>query len=672
MIAAPASRNDPCPCGSGRRYKHCHGAAAAGAAPADRAPPPADAEAHWRQVLALDPANAEAHFHLGNLLRERGEALPAVVEYEHALAAAPGHAGILNNLGLALEAAGEHPRAERCYRDVLARDPAHADALGNLANLRYAQHDYAETTAIYDRLFAIRRDAPAAVHTQRAIAQMNAGRKDAAEASFREALRRAPDDARLHLNLARLLTNERRYADAEPLLARALELDPRHTEALVCLTNVRQQICSWDGIGTLWASIERALREGGGTGPAFSPFAVLSMPFPPQTQLAAGRQWAASMAPAAPAPRPAVAQTRDERLRVAFVCSDFREHATTYLSLDFWERIDRRRIEAFAYGIEPEDPGPRGQETARAFEHFADVSALSTARIASRIRADRIAIAIDLNCYCGKPRDGLFASGLAPIQINYLGYAGTSGAPWYDYLVVDRFGAPEHMQPFYSERLLHLTACSFPSDGRRAPAGPPPSRAECALPERGFVFACFNNAYKILPDVFAIWMRLLRAVPGSVLWLLETTAQGAANLRAEAARAGIDPARIIFARMVPNERHMARIAAADLFVDTFPYGAHTTASDALLVGLPLVTCAGETLASRLAGSHLRAAGMGDLVTTSFADYEALALRLAQDPGELARLRARLVANRHTQPLHDMAKYAREFEDGLLRIWRERG
>jgi predicted O-linked N-acetylglucosamine transferase (SPINDLY family) len=211
---------------------------------------------------------------------------------------------------------------------------------------------------------------------------------------------------------------------------------------------------------------------------------------------------------------------------------------------------------------------------------------------------------------------------------------------------------------------------AFPSDTTRLPAGAPPSRAACGLPEDRFVFCCFNNTYKILPDVFAIWMRLLAALPNSVLWLLETSAEAKTNLRQEAQRAGIDAQRLIFASRVGVGEHVARNAAADLFLDTYPYGAHTTANDALLAGLPLLTCAGETLVSRIAGSQLNAIGLPELITTSFGEYEALALQLATDPGLLKSYRERLAANRRTTPLFDMARYARDFEDAMLRVWDE--
>jgi len=243
-------------------------------------------------------------------------------------------------------------------------------------------------------------------------------------------------------------------------------------------------------------------------------------------------------------------------------------------------------------------------------------------------------------------------------------------APQNPYIFTDRFSLPEHLQPFYTERPLYMPHMAFPSDTTRRPAGPPPSRAACGLPESGFVFCCFNAAYKILPEVFALWMRLVAAVPGSVLWLLETSAEAKENLRREAAAAGIAPQRLIFASRVGIGAHMARHAGADLFLDTYPYGAHTTANDALLAGLPVLTCTGDTLVSRICGSQLHAIGLPELVTESFAAYEALALELATEPQRLQSYRARLAANRATAPLFDMARYARDFEEAMARIWAE--
>ncbi|HEX3633339.1 MAG TPA: tetratricopeptide repeat protein, partial [Casimicrobiaceae bacterium] len=588
------------------------------------------------------------------------------------LSRAPGHAGVLNNLGLSHEAQGDTAAAEACYRDVLAVTPNHPDALANLANIQFGREDYTAAAGSYQRVFAIRRDAPAWVWVRRGIAQDRIHDMAGAEASFLEASRLAPDDLQIHSNLATHQMGLAHYADAEPTLLRTLELDPGNPYALSMLAHSRQQRCVWTGLDALFAQVGAALaRPPHGDGRyTVNPFPLLAMPSDARAQLLAAQRWAATMAPAVPVPRPKPTMPAGARLRVGFVSADLREHPMMHLQLEHWERIDRARIETFSYGLRATDPGPIGRRAARALEHFADVSAETTEQIHRRIRADGIAILFDLNGYTAGGDTRLMGLRPAPIQVNSLGFPGTLGVDWYDYILVDRFGAPEAMQPFYTERLWHMSHSSVPSDTTRAPHGQPPSRAECGLPERGFVFCCFNKSFKILPPVFAIWMRLLRAVPGSVLWLLASEAEATANLRRETAAAGVDPARLVFAPKVPQERHLARHAAADLFVDTFPYGAHTTTNDALLAGLPVLACAGETLVTRLAGGQLHAIGLPELVAGNFAEYEAFALRLALEPQTLVRLRSRLVANRDTYPLFDMARYTRDFEDGLQTIWRD--
>jgi predicted O-linked N-acetylglucosamine transferase (SPINDLY family) len=341
-----------------------------------------------------------------------------------------------------------------------------------------------------------------------------------------------------------------------------------------------------------------------------------------------------------------------------------------FLSAEFWEKIDRSRLEMFAYDLRRDDDNALLRRAKAAFEHYVNVSDVSVPGIAQRIRDDRIAILIDRMGYTVHACVSIFAFRPAPLQINCIGFPGTLGADWYDYIFTDRFSLPEHLQRFYTERPLYMPHMAFPSDTTRLPPGPPPSRAACGLPEKAFVFCCFNNSFKILPEVFAIWMRVLQAVPGSVLWLLDTSDETKANLRREAAAAGVDAQRLIFAPRVGVGEHVARHAVADLFLDTYPYGAHTTANDALLAGLPLLTCVGDTLVSRIAGSQLLAIGLSELITTNFADYEALALKLATEPALLASHRQRLAANRKTTPLFDMARYARDFEDAMLRIWDE--
>jgi protein O-GlcNAc transferase len=689
MIGPPVSRNSPCPCGSGKRYKDCHGAlngqapdvtisgeASIGAlldrarstlAAGDRT----GALSLWQQILAIDPDHAESLFHLANSRREAGDARAAIAAYDRLLHAAPGHAAGLNNLGLALESAGDRERAFECYQQVLAADPKQPDALGNLANALFDRGEFEASAETYDRLFAIRVELPVPTVVRRGIALQKSRRLDAAEAAFREAARRWPDDPQILTNIGSLCIEQGRYRDADEPLTRALELDSSNAYALSMLAHARAHLCRWDRIDELFAALRNMLDGNSRTGPwRVAPLALHAMPMPPSTLLRAARQWALNFAPAMPALPPEVHIAPGERPRVGFVSTDFRQHPVAHLMLELWERLRGGRFETFAYGLVPADTGTTGQRIAHAFDRFSDLSAESATAIAQRIRADRVAVLFDLNGYTHNARPEVFAQRPAPVQINSMGFPGSLGADCYDYIHVDPFVAPLAAQQDYAERFFYMPNAYVPSDTSRAPEGPAPSRAACGLPDTGFVFCCFNNAFKILPDVFATWMQLLAALPGSLLWLLASNADAQANLRREAERSGVAGERLIFAPRIPLAEHMARHAVADLFLDTSPYGAHTTTNDALLAGVPVLTCAGTTLASRNPGSQLRAIGLPELVTSTFTEYGGLALDLARNPQRLAPLRTRLARNRRTHPLFDMARYTRDFEDGLGRLWAE--
>jgi protein O-GlcNAc transferase len=631
---------------------------------------PDQAAAAWRSALSVDPSDAEAHFLLGNHYRERGQAQEAIAEYQTALGTAPDNTAVLNNLGLALEDAKERNRALDCYRRALAVDPNQADALGNLANAQFHHNDFAASAENYERLFAIRTDLPLATLLRRAVALQKSRRSEEAEACFLEAAIRSPDDAQILTNIGSLYMEQTRYSDAETPLARAVDLDPTNPYTLAMLAHARQHRCQWQGIDELFGALQRLLDSPKEHSWRVIPFPLLAMPLPARTHLRAAQEWALGIHRGPLRPRPTAPASSDGRLRIGFVSSDFRTHPVASLLTEVWERIDRNRLETFAYGTVPVDTSPVGQRIARSFEHFVDVSAEQTANIVERIRSDGVAVLFDLNGYTHNARPEIFAQRAATLQINSMGFPGTLGAEWYDFIHVDPFVAPDEMRSHYTERFFRMPHAYVPSDTYRAPTGTKPMRSAAGLPDESFVFCCFNNTFKLLPEVFAVWMRLLLAVPNSILWLLGTNTDAMTNLRREMTKAGVDPHRLVFAPSVGNAQHLARIALADLFLDTSPYGAHTTTNDALLVGVPVVTCAGDTLASRNPGSQLRAIGLPDMVTSTLVEYEALALRLASDPSALASVRARLVKNRATYPLFDMARYARDFEDGLLRIWHD--
>jgi predicted O-linked N-acetylglucosamine transferase (SPINDLY family) len=383
------------------------------------------------------------------------------------------------------------------------------------------------------------------------------------------------------------------------------------------------------------------------------------MPLAPSAQRRVAEAWTRFTLPSSPSVRASPRASRP-RLRIGYVSSDFRDHAIAYLLCEVWERHDRARVETTAYSIGPRVASPLRTRIERAFDRFHDAFDETPEQTAQRIRGDGIDVLIDLNGHTRGARSEIFAMRPAPRQLSWLGYVGTQGAPWIDYVVTDRFAAPEALQAAFTERFLYLPDCYCPSDTRRQ-AGAGASRTDAGLPAEGFVFCCFNNTYKILPAVFDVWMRLLDALPGSVLWLSPGEDRAIANLRREAAARGIAADRLVFAAHVPLPEHLARHEHADLFLDTTPHSAGTTANDALLMGVPVLTCAGDTMASRLAGSQLHAIGLAELVTAGLAEYEARALALARDAQQMAELRTRLSANRRTASLFDIARFTRDLE-----------
>jgi predicted O-linked N-acetylglucosamine transferase (SPINDLY family) len=354
-------------------------------------------------------------------------------------------------------------------------------------------------------------------------------------------------------------------------------------------------------------------------------------------------------------------------LRLGYVSSDFRHHAIAALLTEVWERHDRSRFATHAYSIGPREPSPLRARIEAAFDHFADCFDEDAADTARRIREDGIDVLIDLNGYTTYARTRIFALRPAPVQLGWLGYLGTMGADFIDYVVTDDYVTPPEAQRHFTERFLCLPHCYCPSDTRRIVEPHAPSRDSCGLPSDGFVFCCFNNGYKIRPNVFDVWMRLLTGVPRSVLWLASGSPTSVANLRHEAAQRGIDPERLVFAPRVPPPEHLARHACADLFLDTLPYNAGTMTNDALFMGLPVLTCVGSTMAGRVAASQLHAIGLAELAANDLSTYEAMALQLALEPSSLAFLRARLAENRRSHPLFDMARFTRDLEDSLLHV-----
>jgi protein O-GlcNAc transferase len=508
----------------------------------------------------------------------------------------------------------------------------------------------------------------------------------------------AVQDPGLHLQLGVALSRLERYQDAVKALFDVLRRDPRCAAAFAQLGNVFQflrmpeearesfrnacalgrspvemlaaivytslEASRWDDLDADLAALERDVAAGKGQ-PA--PFFCLNFSWTRTQQLAAARAQAAAVAQgsaplAARSARPAHAP-----IRIGYVSGDLREHATAYLIADVFERHDCERFKIHAYSYGDDDGSPMRRRIETAFGgNFVEAREMPSAALARRIRSDGIDVLFDLKGYTLHARSDIFAYRAAPIQVNYLGYPGSLGSAHYDYIIGDPIVTPCAHADGYAEMIAQLPNCYQPND-RHRPLGPPAARAECGLPQDAFVFCCFNANYKITPQVFDRWCALLRRIDGAVLWLYVANAQARRNLSAEAQRRGIDPARLFWAATLPLAQHLQRIQAADLFLDTWPVNAHTTASDALWAGVPVLTVLGETFAARVAASLLESAGLPELVARDVDAYERLAIELARDRPRLAALRQRLARNRDTCALFDSARYTRDFEALIERM-----
>lgn len=543
----------------------------------------------------------------------------------------PDQVNAFNALGIALVSQGRRAEALALFLRAAELDPQSMEAHNNIGNVLTELHRYAE----------------AVPHLRRVIA-------------------RNPALAEAHHNLGLALYHLQRYDEAAASFERALGASPSMTYTLGNLIRSETAICRWRDLeGHL-----RLLRERlGDRSTVEEPFVAVTVLQSPQEQLLCAEAYARDKyAQQSAPPSPGARVRSNSRLRLAYLSADFRQHPTAFLIAGLLERHDRSKFDVFGLSFGADDQGEMRQRVMRGLDRFLDVRDHDDAQVARLMRDLEIDIAIDLMAYTAHARPGILANRPAPVQVAYLGFPGTTGAGFIDYLVADRFVVPEQDQCWYSEKIVYLPDCYQVNDDRRRIAERTPARAAVGLPAQGFVFCCFNDNYKIQPQMFDIWMRLLGKIPDSVLWLLESNPWARQNLESEAKARGVDPHRLIFAPRLAPEEHLARQRLADLFLDTLPCNAHTTASDALWSGLPVLTCSGNTFAGRVAGSLLQAVGLPELITYTHQDYETLATRLASDATLLGGLREKLARNRSTHSLFDTDRFRRHIELAYLTMW----
>jgi protein O-GlcNAc transferase len=617
-----------------------------------------------KQAIILAPEFAQAHSNLGNALEDQGRLDAAIAAYRKAASLNPGFVEAHTNCANVLRKLGRVEEAAAICEEIITQRPDAAEPYFSLGNILKELSRPGPAIEAYRRALALRPDFAEAYANLGNVLQGEEAFEEALE-TYRAALSLRPDLAEVHANMGAALENVGRLKEAIDSYQTAIMLNPKLLAVRVWLHHKRRLICDWNGIEADEAEL-CALMTLEQSEP-MHPFPVLSMASGPAAQLHVARSFAAGFKAPAFGHRPED-YGGARKLRIGYLSGDFCRHATALLMAELFERHDKSCFEIIAYSHGPEDRSELGQRLRQAFDEFVDIRAMRDDEAAGRIKADRIDILVELKGYTKGARTGISARKAAPVQVSFVGFPGTMGASFIDYIIADPFVLPMDQQAFFSEKIVHLPNCYQPNDTKRLISNVTPTRGECSLPQQGFVFCSFNNTYKITPEFFDIWMRLLKAIPESVLWLLDANELVKDNLRREAAARDVDPRRLVFASRLPSPEHLARHRLADLFLDTLPYNAHTTASDALWAGLPVLTCAGDTFAGRVAGSLLHAAGLPELVTHSLTAYEAMALRLAREPALLQGMRHKLLGNRLSAPLFDIANFTRHYEAALIKMW----
>jgi len=622
-----------------------------------------EAMAQYEKAIAIRSDYHEAHNNLGNALHLLNRSEEAIVRYEKALEIKPDYAEAHWNLGTALRAVGRLEDAIPRYEKAIAIRPDYHEAYNSLGNTLQGLSRYDEAIAQYDKAVAVKPDyVEARINHGDALVALQ--REEAAIAAYDGALAVRPNGADVLTKRGEALMRLHRDAEALASFDAALAADADHDGAFDGLARSAIGTCNWPRMAKLWREVPARVANGRW----FNAFSFLACSSDAALQLTCAKRFIRHEVPVCPPQLWTGGTWCNRKIKIAYVASGFHKHPTAHLTAELIEIHDRSRFEILGVSLGPDDQSEIRARLIRAFDQFHDVRSKGDREVAALLNDMQVDIAVDRSGYIMNARPGIFAARPAPIQVNYLGFPGTLGAGFYDYILADATVLPFDRQPFYTEKIVHLPDSYQGNDSKRRIAARTPTREEAGLPTKGFVFCCFNNCYKITPPVFDIWMRLLQRFEGSVLWLFRDRATAETNLRREAAARGIDPARLVFAGRVPLDEHLARHRLADLFLDTLPYNAHTTASDALWVGLPVVTCCGQSFAGRVAASLLRAIGMPELVTDDLEAYERLALRIASEPAVLRELGERLRRNRLSHPLFDTDRYRRHIEAAYLRMW----
>lgn len=670
---------------------------------------PQDADVHylkglaWRQLgnllaakisfessLRIAPASVSAHFALGNVLRLQGDLKAAEQAYLGTIALDVQHEKAHFNLGLVYHKSGNLKMALTCYDRALEINPGYADALNNKGNVLKSLGNLQGAYKCYSDAATIKPSATIYYNIGLVLQMLN--RPDEAAEAYVCAVKHKPDYCEAWAGLGLALHKHKSYPQAvdaykkalalkpdnpevwnslgvtykklkmlEPAIecfARAVAIKPDFSDALGALVQNKLHACDWKAIDDVFSAVETSIKQGG----KMVPFNILATPLSAMLQKQCAEQYTAHHFPQMNALTNVNTRYQHAKIRIGYFSADLHNHATAYLMADLFERHDRDTFEIIGFSFGSESQDEMALRVRKAFDAFYDVGSLSDIEIAKLAAKKEIDIAVDLKGYTRGARPGIFAYMPAPIQVSYLGYPGTLGAPYIQYLIADKVLIPQGDQINYTEKIAYMPDTYQVNARRKVLPQNATTRRDHGIPDHAFVFCCFNNNYKITPDVFDIWLRLLHEIEHAVLWLFEANPSATVNLKSRAQADGIAPERLIFAKKVPQEMHLARYYHADLVLDTFHYNAHTTTSDALWVGCPVLTCLGSTFPGRVAASILTAFGMPEMITTSPEAYFDLARQLAFDTDRLDTIRQQVAAHLDTQALFNIDFYTTHIED----------
>lgn len=620
------------------------------------------AEVLYKEVLALDPDQPEALNLLGVIAAAKNDPETAIALISRAVAVNPGMAPAHYNLGQIFAAMKRFDSALASFDAALALKLDHAEVHNFRGQMLYHLRRFEEAVMAYDCALALK-SGVAEFHNNRAAALAALKYLPTAVEGYDRAIALKPNYVAAYVNRGHTLVDLNRFEDAVLSYDAALKLKPDFAFLRGARLHARMRACAWAGLDADLADLKRRIAQGESV---VSPWLALVLYDDPLLHRRAAEIWSQTFK--SPDISSLPKYSRHDKIRVGYYSADFHGHATSYLMAELFERHDRSRFELTAFSFGPDTGDAMRKRVMAAFDRFVDVHAMSDEEVVALSRRLEIDIAVDLKGHTQDNRLGIFARRAAPIQVSYIGYPGTLGADYIDYIIADAVVIPEAVRVNYAEKVATLPGSYQVNDSRRAIKNRVFSRAELGLPEDGFVFCCFNHSFKIQPETFGAWMRILKVVPDSVLWLLEDHEAAAANLQKEAEARGVDQARLVFAKRLPLADHLARLRAADLFLDTLPYGAHTTASDALWVGVPIVTCLGSAFAGRVGASLLHAVGLPELITETKEAYEALAVDLARSPARLAAVKQKLTENRSIAPLFDAGLFAKNLEAAYARMY----